>query len=172
MENRNIIDIYHYWTNEAINLDLDNKRHKFGVLCSNLAYDFNIATIIRNNNAFLAKEVFIYGRRHWDRRGAVGTQHYSHIKHIKEEKDLDLINGYTWVAIDNVAGAIPIDEYKWPENSLMCLGQEQIGLPIEIMNRCKDKVYIKQYGSVRSLNVGCASAIAMFSYCNQYGNSC
>jgi tRNA G18 (ribose-2'-O)-methylase SpoU len=28
-------------------------------------------------------------------------------------------------------------------------------------------VYIKQYGSVRSLNVGTASGIAMYDYCNK-----
>ena len=163
-DTRHVIDYYKYWTNDSINVHLDENRHKFGVLCSNLSNDFNIATVIRNNNAFLANEVFIYGRKKWDRRGAVGTHLYSRINHLPSEEDLDKILGYTWVAIDNIEGAVPIDSYEWPENALMCFGQEQIGLPQEILDRCRDVVYIKQYGSVRSLNVGTAAGIAMYDY--------
>ena len=161
---RNVIDFFKYWTNDAINAHLDTNRHNFGVLCSNLANDFNISTVIRNNNAFLAKEVFIYGRKRWDRRGAVGAHLYSRISHLPEERDLDSIEGYTWVGIDNIEGAVPIDSYKWPENALMCFGQEQHGLPEEVLKRCQDIVYIRQFGSVRSLNVGTAAGIAMYDY--------
>jgi tRNA G18 (ribose-2'-O)-methylase SpoU len=163
-DNRNVIDFYKYWTNDAINVHLDANRHDFGILCSNLGNDFNISTVIRNNNAFLAKEVFIYGRKKWDRRGAVGAHLYSRINHLSEEKDLDSIEGYTWVGIDNIEEAVPIDDFIWPKNALMCFGQEQIGLPNEIIKRCEHIVYIRQFGSVRSLNVGTAAGIAMYDY--------
>ena len=164
---RNVIDFFSYWKTSDILLHLDTKRHPFGVLCCNIGGDFNISTAIRNNNAFLAKEVFIYGNRRWDRRGAVGTYHYSHIKHIQTEEELDSISDYTWVGIDNIPGAVPMDEYSWPENPLMCFGEEQHGLAPEIIKRCKDIVYIRQYGSVRSLNVGTASGIAMYDFTNK-----
>jgi tRNA G18 (ribose-2'-O)-methylase SpoU len=57
-----------------------------------------------------------------------------------------------------------MDSFVWPKNTLMCFGQEQMGLPPEIIDRCQNVVYIKQYGSVRSLNVGTASGIAMYDY--------
>lgn len=164
MTTPNVIDFYKYWTVDAVNVHLDNNRHSFGVLCSNLAYDFNISTVIRNNNAFLAKEVFIYGKKRWDRRGAVGAHLYSRIHHIANQDELEKIEGYTWVGIDNIEGAIPMDKYEWPYNALMCFGQEQVGLPQEILNKCKDIVYIRQFGSVRSLNVGTAAGIAMYDY--------
>jgi tRNA G18 (ribose-2'-O)-methylase SpoU len=47
----------------------------------------------------------------------------------------------------------------------MAFGQEQIGLDQNIISACSDIVYIPQFGSVRSLNVACASAIAMYDYC-------
>jgi tRNA G18 (ribose-2'-O)-methylase SpoU len=47
----------------------------------------------------------------------------------------------------------------------MIFGQEQIGVPTEILNICNDILYIPQYGSVRSINVGTASGILMNSYC-------
>lgn len=163
-DTRNVIDLYKYWTEDAINVHLDDNRHQFGVLCSNLANDFNIATVIRNNNAFLANEVFIYGKKKWDRRGAVGAHLYSRITHIPDEKSLDKIKNYTWIGIDNIEGAEPLDTFDWPVNTLMCFGQEQLGLPAEILSRCEKLVYIRQFGSVRSLNVGTAAGIAMYDY--------
>lgn len=167
-ETRNIIDHYWYWKEEAIKADLDTKRHKFGVFCSNINYDFNIATVMRNANAFLANKVYVYGRKKWDKRGAVGTYKYLHLQHLPEGSDLSFLKqNYTFVAIDNVGPAVPMDDFEWPDNALMLFGQEQIGLPKELLDQCEHVVYIRQFGSVRSLNVGCASAIAMYDYCNK-----
>lgn len=165
METRNIIDYYAYWRTEAIKADLDTKRHKFSVLCQNFAGDFNIGTVIRNANAFLAKEVLIFGRKQFDRRGAVGTQNYTNFKYVRE---VDELPNLPIVAIDNVDGSVPIDEFKWPDTEfIMAFGEEQTGLTTSVLERAINTVYIRQYGSVRSLNVGCASAIAMYDYCNK-----
>ena len=169
-ETRNIRDHYWYWKTEAIKADLDTKRHQFGVLCTNFQNDFNIGSVIRNANAFLAKKVYVYGRRKWDRRGAVGTHNYLHLDYLPAEYDLtQLKKQYTLVGIDNIDGAVPINDYEWPENALMCFGSEQSGLPQDLIDECKDVVYIKQYGSVRSLNVACASSIVMYDYLNKVG---
>ncbi len=48
--------------------------------------------------------------------------------------------------------------------TLICLGQESIGLPKEIIAKCDQLVHIPQYGSVRSLNVATAAGIAMYDY--------
>ena len=160
-DGRNIIDYYHYWTNEAIKADLDSKRFPFAVLCCNVHGDYNLSTVVRCCNAFLAREIFIYGRKKWDKRGAVGTHHYERFHHVREEFELDLIKGYTWIGIDNVETALPIDEFKWPETPLLCFGEEHVGVPKEVLARCKNVVYIRQYGSVRSLNVGVAAGIAI-----------
>jgi len=168
MDTRNIIDYYKYWQQDAILADLDTKRHNFSILCSNVGHDFNLGSIVRAGNAFLAKEVVIYGRKKYDRRGCVGTQNYTHFKHVRETDNLaalfaefDLV-----VGIDNIPGAEPIEEFEWSPNvkTLICFGQEQIGLPQEVISKCHKLLYICQYGSVRSLNVGCASAIVMYDY--------
>ena len=48
--------------------------------------------------------------------------------------------------------------------TLLCLGQESIGLPKEVIAKCDKLVHIPQYGSVRSLNVATAAGIAMYDY--------
>ena len=170
-DTRNVIDYYKYWTQEAIKADLDTKRNNFGILISNLQHDFNIATIIRNANAFVAKEVIIYGRTHYDKRGTVGTHNYTTFKRVRVSNELPgIISDYDCiVGIDNLPGATPIDDFQWEEGRkyLMCFGQEQIGLPPEILSLCQHVLYIRQFGSVRSLNVGCASSIAMYDYCGK-----
>tara|TARA_Y100000310_G_scaffold247151_1_gene252684 strand:- start:669 stop:1214 length:546 start_codon:yes stop_codon:yes gene_type:complete len=168
-ETRNIIDYFAYWNVEAIKADLDKRRHNFSVLISNLYSDFNIGSVIRNANAFLAKEVIIYGKRKYDRRGTVGTYKYENLKFVKTSDDLEALSGSTIVGVDNLDNAVPIESFDWPEDKhvVMAFGQEQIGLPEEIIDICDHIVYITQYGSVRSLNVGCASAIAMYDYCRR-----
>lgn len=168
MTNKNTIDFYKYWTTEAVKSDLDKKRNNFSVLISNESYDFNIGTVIRNSNAFLAKDVYIFGRKKWDRRGAVGTHHYQNLHHVKFVEDVDFAK-FCVVGVDNVEGASPLEEFTWDSDKpyLMIFGQENEGIPQKLVDKCDRLLYIKQYGSVRSLNVGCASSIAMYDYCRK-----
>lgn len=180
METRNIIDHYHYWDHEAIMADLDTKRNNFTVICANVENDFNISTVIRNSNAFLANEVWIYGRKQYDRRGTVGTHLYTKFRHVKtiddishQIADLKKRNGENIhvVCIDNIPNSHNITNFLWGNGTnahvVMIFGQEQIGVPKELIEICDDVVYIPQYGSVRSLNVGTASGIAMYDYCSK-----
>lgn len=175
-ETRNIIDHYHYWKHEAILADLDSRANNFSILCSNLYNDFNVATCIRNANAFLAKRVLLYGSRQYDRRGTVGTHHYVRSVHcgnmdalvqamgsLSEETGMPL----HLVAVDNIKNARRVDSYPWPKEKhvVMIFGQEQVGVPPELLAMAQDCVYIAQYGSVRSLNVGTASGVVMYDYC-------
>lgn len=168
MDTRNVIDFYKNWEMDAIRGDLDEKRHDFSILVANEINDFNLGTLVRNSNAFLSREVIIYGRRKWDRRGAVGTHLYENLKHVRHVEDLSFPSGPTFVGVDNIPGAVPLETFQWPSGPVvMVFGQEGIGLTEDLLALCDHVVYIKQYGSVRSLNVGCASAIAMYDYCQK-----
>ena len=79
-DRRNVVDRYRYWTLEAIVADLDTRRHDFHVAIENWQHDFNIGTIVRTANAFLAAEVHIVGKRRWNRRGAMVTDRYQHVR--------------------------------------------------------------------------------------------
>jgi len=180
MESRNIIDHYHYWTTDAIKADLDTKRCNYTVVCCNIGNDFNIATVIRNANAFLAKEVIIYGNKKYDRRGTVGTHHYTNFRHVRTIDDLGFCiaslqesgRPIRLLGIDNVPEAQDVNAYEFDPSVhyVMIFGQEQIGVPQDVLDMCEDIVYIPQYGSVRSINVGCASAIIMNQYCSKVTN--
>jgi tRNA G18 (ribose-2'-O)-methylase SpoU len=177
MDQRNLIDHYKYWNDDAIRADLDVKRHNFSVVCCNIGNDFNIATVIRNANAFLAEKVVIYGNKKYDRRGTVGTHHYTNFRHVK---GIDCLGSYIeetfalhegkvkLLGVDNVPEAKDVNEYKFDPDThyVMIFGQEQIGVPENVLSMCDDVLYIPQYGSVRSINVGTASGIIMNNYCS------
>src|SRR6476620_9574789 len=80
-DRRNVVDRYRYWTLAAIVADLDTRRRGFHVTIENWQHDFNIGTIVRTANAFLAAEVHIVGNRRWNRRGAMVTDRYQHVRH-------------------------------------------------------------------------------------------
>lgn len=171
MDARNVTDFYKYWETDAIIADLDTKRHNFSVLCANIQGDFNIGTVIRNANAFLAKEVIIYGKRKYDIRGTVGTHHYTHFKHVSEIDDLNTLRtaDVYIIGVDNIDGAEAIDDIKIPTDKhiIFAFGEENSGLTPEMLAICDALVYIKQFGSVRSLNVGSAAGIIMYEYCRR-----
>lgn len=170
MDTRNVIDFYKYWENEAIIADLDKNRNDFVVAVERINGDFNFSTVVRNCNAFLARKVYRAGKRQYDKRGTVGTHHYEHVGY--DESIMNLINkyrteGYKIVAIDNVGEAQDIRSYQWDRKSFMLFGEEGRGLSQEAIESADDIVYIPQLGSVRSLNLGTASGIAMYDYASK-----
>ena len=170
IDTRNVSDFYKYWTEEAIKSDLDSKRNDFVVVVERVNGDFNFSTIIRNCNSFLGKKVIRCGIKRWDKRGAVGTHHYEHVDYA--DSVMDVLHdyrrdGYRIVAIDNVGDAQIINKYLWTNKSVMVFGEEGRGLSDEVLEFADDIVYIQQYGSVRSLNVGTASGIIMYDYCSK-----
>src|SRR6187397_2795527 len=80
-DTRNVVDRYRFWRREAIIADLDKRRHPFHVAIENWQHDLNIGSVVRNANAFLAAEVHIVGLRRWNRRGAMVTDRYQHVRH-------------------------------------------------------------------------------------------
>ena len=134
---------------------------------ANVVYDFNLGSIIRTANAFLAGEVVIYGRRKADLRGAMGSYVYENLVHIPDAATLDTFvadRGYTTVCFEETKGAIPLAELRWPAKPLMIFGQEGPGVPNELLERAAHTVHIPQYGSIRSLNVSVAAGIAMHDW--------
>ena len=58
-DTRNVVDRYRYWRLAAIVEDLDERRHPFHVAVENWQHDFNIGSVVRTANAFLAAQVHV-----------------------------------------------------------------------------------------------------------------
>jgi len=172
-DRRNVGDRYRYWTVDAIVAALDTRRHDFVVAIENWQHDANIGTVVRTANAFLAKEVLIVGRKRWNRRGAMVTDRYQHLRHlpsVAEVVDYAHAGGYSIVGIDNTAGSVPIETAVLPRKALLLFGQEGPGLTDEAHNVASMTLSIAQFGSTRSINAGVAAGIAMHAWIRQYAD--
>ena len=172
-DQRNVGDQYRYWSVAAIVADLDTRRHEFVVAIENWQHDANIGTVVRTANAFLAREVLIVGRKRWNRRGAMVTDRYQHLRHLPAITDLTswaAENGCTIVAVDNTPGAVPIETAELPRNALFLFGQEGPGLTAEAQASSAMTLSIAQFGSTRSINAGVAAGIAMHSWIRQHAS--
>ena len=171
---RNTVDAYKDKMTSEIRATLDEQRSEMINICMNLSSDFNKSSVVRASNAFLGREVWIVGKRKFDRRGAVGTHHYEHIKYAPDYKELFehlIAEGYTILPVDNREEFNPkvINEMEFPAKSAFLYGEEMLGLDDEIIKACNgDMIYIRQRGSVRSLNVAQAAAVTMCFYDSQH----
>ena len=170
-DTRNVVDRYRYWTREAIVADLDQQRHSFHIAIENWEHDFNIGTVVRNANAFLAKAVHIVRKRKWNRRGAMVTDRYQHVRHHPTVDDFIQWAGneaLSVIGIDNVPGSEQIEKAEIPKNCVLVFGQEGPGLSEEMIDASLKVLAITQYGSTRSINAGVASGIAMYEWLSQH----
>ena len=152
---------------EEIKAKLDARRFEFALLAANVAYDINLGSIVRSANAFLAREVVLYGRRKADLRGAMGAQNYENLVHVADAAALAAFldeRGYSLVCFEDTDDAVALPSFAWPARPLIAFGQEGPGLPGEVLARADHTVVIPQFGSMRSINVGVAAGIAMYDW--------
>jgi tRNA G18 (ribose-2'-O)-methylase SpoU len=172
-DTRNLIDKFKGLPNEEIVAELDKTRIPLEIAIENLAHDFNIGTVVRNANAFNVARVHIIGKRKYNRRGAMVTDKYLHIDHFAtvEEFMADAhARNMKVVAVDNNRPeSKPLASTKLVPNSILVFGSESDGISQELLDAADQAFYIEQLGSTRSINVGCASAIAMYEAVRRLG---
>jgi tRNA G18 (ribose-2'-O)-methylase SpoU len=170
-DTRNVVDRYRNWSVEAIVADLDARRHPFHVAIENFEHDMNIGSVVRSANAFLAAEVHIVGHRRWNRRGAMVTERYQHVRHHESIEALvawSVEQGLPLIGVDNVEGSVPIETYDIPSACVLVFGQEGPGLSEQAQEACVDLLAITQFGSTRSINAGAAAAVAMHAWVRRH----
>jgi tRNA G18 (ribose-2'-O)-methylase SpoU len=174
LPNLNVIDEYKQLSKVEIQRKVEEKTFPFAIMMMQIMGDFNFGTLVRNANAFGAREVFYYGpRKKWDRRGSVGTHHYTPVS-FKKIGDYDSIHELKekyphFIAMDIIPGeSIDMRSHSLKPGSLLIFGEEGCGLPLEILGMCEKTVHIPQRGSVRSINVGTASGVAMYDFMRSY----
>lgn len=172
-DHRNVVDAYRYWSLDAIVADLDRRRHAFHVAIENFEHDMNIGTVVRTANAFLAKEVHIIGRKRWNRRGAMVTDRYQHIRHHASAVHFAQWaeqEGLCVVAIDNTPGSVALETAQLPRRCALLFGQEGPGVSAAAQEVATMTCSIAQFGSTRSINAGVAAGIAMHAWVRQHAD--
>ncbi|MGQ0717570.1 MAG: TrmH family RNA methyltransferase [Pseudonocardiales bacterium] len=172
-DRRNVVDAYRYWRRDAVVAEIDARRHPLHVAIENFGHDHNIGTVVRTANAFAAAEVHIVGRRRWNRRGAMVTDRYQHLRHHDDVAGLlahAAAEGLTVVAVDNAPGARRLETASLPRSCLLLFGEEGPGLTADARAGASLTVSIAQFGSTRSINAGVAAGIAMHAWIRQHAD--
>lgn len=128
--------------------------------------DFNFSQIVRTSNFFGVEAVHYWGKKKWDRRGAVGTQNYTDIHFHSNGMEMlqwFVQNDYRLCALENNVDYPMYSFYTvdWTtvinKKVVVIVGEESEGLSNEVLNfiLCNGGFIcnIPCAGSVRSLNV-------------------
>lgn len=89
----------------------------------------------------------------------------SNIKVFLEKKRKE---GFSILGLEQTANSIRLDQYSFPIKTVLVLGREKEGIPVDIIHVLDGCVEIPQLGIIRSLNVHVSGAIALWEYTRQH----
>ncbi|PWA72733.1 tRNA/rRNA methyltransferase (SpoU) family protein [Artemisia annua] len=75
--------------------------------------------------------------------------------------------GYSILGLEQTANSVALDQYVFPKKTVLVLGREKEGIPVELIHILDACIEIPQMGVVRSLNVHVSGAIALWEYTRQ-----
>lgn len=187
VDTRNILDEFKGEPHDVIVQAHEARKTEIVAIAINMTHDFNKGTVLRTFAGFAGKSFYFLnkpnnyrkdnpeGTKKWDKRGAVGVTNYVNVNHMDIRRYKELFDelrqdGYTIYAVDNIASFNPKPYYNvnFPKKSVFVVGEEQTGIPLEIIEACDEMVYIPMRGvTPRSFNVATAYAIIHADYMRQ-----
>uniref|UniRef100_A0A1J3HNC1 tRNA (guanosine(18)-2'-O)-methyltransferase TARBP1 n=1 Tax=Noccaea caerulescens TaxID=107243 RepID=A0A1J3HNC1_NOCCA len=75
--------------------------------------------------------------------------------------------GFSILGLEQTANSVSLDKYQFPKKTVLVLGREKEGIPVDIIHVLDACLEIPQLGVVRSLNVHVSGAIALWEYTRQ-----
>lgn len=168
LKGRSLESLRSYQTNDSL---------PFGVCVVNLHGDLNVGIILRTAALTGARNVFVFGRKGYDKRSTVGANKYLNVQFIDgmvDDYTVDHVefhlrlfeSGYYPVFIEQ--GGTPLSEYDWNHHPLdgflpcVVMGNEANGIPESLMRSNDAVVSIEQRGVIRSFNVSSAASIVLY----------
>ena len=145
----------------------------------NLNGDMNVGMAIRTSVILGCSDVYVVGKRKYDRRPEVGAKNYIRI-HRHPTVDAEFFTKEKLVPILVEQGGVPLESFSFkpylprslPEGwrCVLVVGSESHGLPSSLLTEMKTApiVSISQYGILRSLNVAIAASIVLYEYTRQW----
>jgi tRNA G18 (ribose-2'-O)-methylase SpoU len=149
-----------------------------GLMLLNLDGNMNIGMSIRSAAVLGCSDVWVIGKRCYDRRSEVGARNYIHVHRLKEiESPKKFFEEAGWQPILVEQGGVAIEDYKFSFSGasggkpvVFIVGSESHGIPKEWLEELSDcpRLSISQYGMIRSFNVSAAASIVLYEYTKQW----
>lgn len=153
-------------------------RHALVVCAALVENPMNLGMLCRTAEAFRLEALVLSDLKLTQnrkfRQGAVATHQWQPLiecdpQRVPEWLQQQRQQGYSPVALDLQPQAVSLTEMIFPERAVLVLGRELTGIPPAVAAACDQAVVIPQYGTVQSLNVQTAAALAIYTYIGQWG---
>ncbi|EDO45339.1 predicted protein [Nematostella vectensis] len=76
-------------------------------------------------------------------------------------------DGYSLIGVEQTANSKRLTDFTFPHKTLLLLGNEKEGIPVELIQQLDACVEIPQVGVIRSLNVHVSGALLIWEYTKQ-----
>jgi len=162
---------------EASRNNATGQRKQDLIVCASLIDKIpNLAGLARTAEIFAAQKLIVPDLRVQKMDNfksiSVGANEWITIEECPERDLLDWLlkrkeECYTIVGIEQTSSSGCISDYKFPKKTVLLLGKEREGIPIEFLHVVDVCVEIPQLGIIRSLNVHVSGAISIWEYSKQ-----
>eukprot|EP00554_Chaetoceros_debilis_P003945 CAMPEP_0194083230 /NCGR_PEP_ID=MMETSP0149-20130528/8516_1 /TAXON_ID=122233 /ORGANISM="Chaetoceros debilis, Strain MM31A-1" /LENGTH=1880 /DNA_ID=CAMNT_0038765579 /DNA_START=117 /DNA_END=5759 /DNA_ORIENTATION=+ len=104
---------------------------------------------------------------------SVGAEEWVDMEECKEGEDLMIFlkkhkdEGYSIIGIEQTSSSKCLSKVEFEEKTVLLLGKEKEGIPVEYLQLVDRCVEIPQFGILRSLNVHVSGAISIWEYTKQ-----
>lgn len=156
---------------------LELPRHSF-ILCASLVHNpANLGGLCRLAEVFRLESVVLpdlaIAQHATFRKTAVSAHHWQPLSECSVDQlsqwfDTHRKQNYQIIGLDTNHASDTVTTFPFPKQTILLLGQELTGIPLQILRQCDRVVTIPQYGLVESLNVQQAGAIAIYEYLKQH----
>ncbi|NWH72728.1 TARB1 methyltransferase, partial [Piaya cayana] len=176
------------WKNSTPSLELEmvfqDRAAKLGksnsrliVVASLIDKPTNLGGLCRTSEIFGASALVV-GSLHYiqDKQFqhlSVSAEQWLPLVEVKPSQLVDYLQqkkteGYTIIGVEQTAKSFDLTEYRFPEKSLLLLGNEHEGIPANLIHHLDVCVEIPQQGIIRSLNVHVSGALLIWEYTRQH----
>lgn len=142
------------------------------LLLENIRSMHNVGSIFRTADAFLASGICLSGYTprpphrdiHKTALGATETVEWSYSESAFEAVRDFKSAGYRIVAVEQVLGSIPLQQFNLPagEKLVLVFGNEVEGVSDAVLSICDSCIEIPQFGMKHSLNVSVAAGMVLW----------
>ena len=149
-----------------------------GLMLFNLHGDMNSGRSIRTAVILGCSDVWVVGRRRYDRRSVVGAVHYINVHrfpaisptYFAENRLIPIVIEQGGQALEEFSFKSMLPGHIEPGwRVVFIVGSESFGLPASFMKALAAPIVtISQYGVIRSLNVSAATSIVLYEYSRQW----
>jgi tRNA G18 (ribose-2'-O)-methylase SpoU len=142
------------------------------LLLENIRSMNNVGSVFRTADAFLTEAIYLCGYTprpphrdiHKTALGATETVEWKYVERALSAIKLLKEAGYHIVAVEQVLGSIPLQDFKLAvgEKMVLIFGNEVEGVSEELLACCDSCIEIPQFGMKHSLNVSVAAGMVLW----------